>query len=32
MFDKKRLLKKLAQLRTVDAFMEEVDILVSKNQ
>ena len=31
MFDKKRLLMKLAQLLTVDAIMEEVDILVSKN-
>ena len=32
MFDKKQLLMKLAHLLTVDAIMEEVDILVSKNQ
>ncbi len=31
LFDKKRLLMKLAQLMTVDAIMEEVDILVEKN-
>ncbi|MEN7974103.1 MAG: tRNA-dihydrouridine synthase family protein, partial [Verrucomicrobiota bacterium] len=32
MFDKKRLLTKLAQLLTVDAIMEEVNILVEKNR
>ena len=32
MFDKKRLLMKLVQLMTVDAIMEEVDILVEKNR
>jgi tRNA-dihydrouridine synthase B len=31
MFDKKRLLMRLTQLLTVDAIMEEVDILVAKN-
>jgi hypothetical protein len=31
MFDKKRLLIKLARLLTVDAIMEEVDLLVEKN-
>ena len=31
LFDKKRLLMKLAHLLTVDAIMEEVDILVEKN-
>jgi tRNA-dihydrouridine synthase B len=32
MFDKKQLLMKLAQLLTVDAIMEEVDLLVEKNK
>jgi tRNA-dihydrouridine synthase len=32
MFDKKQLLVKLAQLVTVDAIMEEADILVEKNR
>jgi tRNA-dihydrouridine synthase B len=32
MFDKKQLLMKLAQLLSVDAIMEEVDILVEKNR
>ncbi|MEN8253881.1 MAG: tRNA-dihydrouridine synthase family protein [Verrucomicrobiota bacterium] len=32
LFDKKRLLMKLAQLLTVNAIMEEVDILVGKNR
>ncbi len=32
MFDKKRLLMRLTQLMTVDAIMEEVDILVEKNR
>ena len=31
LFDKKRLLMKLAQLTSVNAIMEEVDILVAKN-
>ena len=31
LFDKKRLLMKLAQLMTVDAILEEVDVLVGKN-
>jgi nifR3 family TIM-barrel protein len=31
MFDKKQLLMKLAQFMTVDAIMEEVDILIEKN-
>ncbi|MCF7849000.1 MAG: tRNA-dihydrouridine synthase family protein [Kiritimatiellales bacterium] len=32
MFDKKRLLMQLAHLNSVDAIMEEVDILVEKNR
>ena len=32
MFDKKQLLMKLAQLLTVDAIMEEVDLLMEKNK
>ena len=32
MFDKKQLLMKLSQLLTVDAIMEEIDILVDKNR
>ena len=32
LFDKKRLLMKLAQLLTVDAILEEIDLLVAKNQ
>ncbi len=32
MFDKKQLLMKLAQLNSVDAIMEEVDVLVAKNR
>lgn len=32
MFDKKRLLMKLATLMSVDSIMEEVDILVGKNE
>jgi nifR3 family TIM-barrel protein len=32
LFDKKRLLMKLAQLTSVDAIMEEVDILMAKNR
>ncbi len=32
MFDKKRLLMKLAQLMNVDAIMDEVDLLVAKNR
>jgi hypothetical protein len=31
LFDKKQLLMKLSHLLTVDAIMEEVDILVEKN-
>ena len=32
LFDKKRLMMKLAQLTTVDAIMEEMNILVEKNK
>jgi len=32
MFDKKQLLMKLATLMSVDAIMEEVDLLVEKNR
>ena len=32
LFDKKRLLMKLAQLRSVNAIMDEIDLLVAKNR